>query len=542
MKDLKDHLDKSCNLITIKQNIPYEITDQLNVMTGQIRELQNVIKDLQLQLQSEKVQTEQLKHLKVESSKKDEQIFALTKDIQQLKTEIVDLKQQQNGQIEQWKITFGVDVTKLEELVKINNRRIDNLKHKLQGKDQTITALTNDIQQLKIRNIEFETKFDNYVNEFKTYKQVIETKLDGQSANILTQIENEEIEKENVEEKDIEEEDIEEEEEIEEDTKEEEEDIQEEEENIEEEEDIQEEEESIEEEEETIEEEDYDYQDENKYEEDYDYQDENKDYDSEKKRQEEDITKFNNKWKNMLSFIQNSNLRNGVDFLLVTENEQTIYLKNCEWNNYNFGIFLLGENITLTVDCENFGHLKIKTSHLWIKHSSSEIDCSELGYPQNQGPGKGKTDQWGNSGGGGGYGTRGRSKRKGGGMYGEETLLKQIHFGSGGSGNGVGGSGGGIIELIIGQQLINHGEIHSNGGDGVDVKGGGGSGGSILIKMKSQSQSYQNTLEQTFGTIICFGGNQEFDNKGGDGRIAIHGIQLSAHDTKDIDPKPFNTI
>ncbi|ETO33913.1 hypothetical protein RFI_03183, partial [Reticulomyxa filosa] len=97
---------------------------------------------------------------------------------------------------------------------------------------------------------------------------------------------------------------------------------------------------------------------------------------------------------------------------------------------------------------EELGHLKIKTSHLWIKHSSSKIYCSTLGYPRNQGPGKNTNV------GGGGYGTKGKGiNEQGGEMYGEETLLKQIHFGSGGGG----GSGGGIIELIIEQQLIrNH--------------------------------------------------------------------------------------
>ncbi|ETO02088.1 hypothetical protein RFI_35348 [Reticulomyxa filosa] len=57
MKDLKDHLNNSCNLIPIKQSIPYEITDQLNVMSKQIKELQKVVKDLQSQLQTEKLQT-----------------------------------------------------------------------------------------------------------------------------------------------------------------------------------------------------------------------------------------------------------------------------------------------------------------------------------------------------------------------------------------------------------------------------------------------------------------------------------------------------
>ncbi|ETO32697.1 hypothetical protein RFI_04417 [Reticulomyxa filosa] len=43
-EDLKDHLDKSCNLIPVKQSIPYEITNQLHVMRKQIKELQNVVK------------------------------------------------------------------------------------------------------------------------------------------------------------------------------------------------------------------------------------------------------------------------------------------------------------------------------------------------------------------------------------------------------------------------------------------------------------------------------------------------------------------
>ncbi|ETO10872.1 hypothetical protein RFI_26505 [Reticulomyxa filosa] len=63
------------------------------------------------------------------------------------------------------------------------------------------------------------------------------------------------------------------------------------------------------------------------------------------------------------------------------------------------------------------------------------------------------------------------NQNKRGGMYGEDTLLKEIHFGS-----------GGIIKLKIEELLINYGLIQSNGG------GGGGSGGSILI----ESQIYSN--------------------------------------------------
>ncbi|ETO04466.1 hypothetical protein RFI_32932 [Reticulomyxa filosa] len=165
-----------------------------------------------------------------------------------------------------------------------------------------------------------------------------------------------------------------------------------------------------------------------------------------------------------------------------------------------------------------------------------------------------KVPEKGKNGGGGGYGTKGEGNSgQGGEMYGEETLLKQIHFGSGGNKHDhrrsedseykrqrSGGSGGGIIELIIEQQLINHGSIQSNGGDGLGV--GGGSGGSILIELQCQSQPHPNTLEQTFGAITCIGGNQLYGNKGGAGRIAIYGIKLSPDDIKNINPKPFNRL
>ncbi|ETO31045.1 viral A-type inclusion protein, partial [Reticulomyxa filosa] len=327
----------------------------------------------------------EMKDLKVESLKKDEQTIGLTNDFQQLKTEmnqtINDLKQQQNQQIEQLKIKFDINVTNLEKLVKRKcdeqGKQIDNFKDKVLEKIQTTTTLVTNIQQLKIdfiqQNIEFkkqleqcQTKFD----KFKEYKKTLKRK--------------EEEEKEEVEE-------------------------------------------GVEEEEEV-------------------------------KKEENNInkSKFNKNCVNMLSSIKNSSLKNGVDFLLMNENNKRIELKNKEWNNYKFGIFLLGENITLTINCEIFGHLKIKTSHLWIKHSSSTIDCSGLGYPQNQGPGKGGIGEWC---GGGGYGTKGMERNvssadgKGGIIYGEEKLLKEIHFGSGGSGslmnNYYGGSGGGIIEMEI---------------------------------------------------------------------------------------------
>ncbi|ETO12142.1 hypothetical protein RFI_25230, partial [Reticulomyxa filosa] len=268
----------------------------------------------------------------------------------------------------------------------------------------------------------------------------------------------------------------------------------------------------------------------------------------------------NKNCENMLSFVKSCDLKNGVDFLLINENDRTIKLKNNEWNSYNFGVFLLGENTILTVHYDKkryhdeFGHLKMNTSHLWIKHSFSKIHCSQLGYPKDQGPGKGGRGKSFN--GGGGYGTKGGEgdvllgAGKAGEMYGEETLLKEIHFGSGGGGSDllqVGGNGGGIIELIIRQQLINHGSIQCNGGDG-NILGGGGSGGSILIQLQcqssfsSRSRLCPNNFEHTLGYITCVGGKQNEINKGGKGRIAIYGLELSSDNIKNIDPKPFNRI
>ncbi|ETO00297.1 hypothetical protein RFI_37150, partial [Reticulomyxa filosa] len=423
IKDLKDHLDKSCNLIPTKQSIPYEIINQLNAMNGQIKELQNVVKDLQLQL----------KDVKDKDNEKDKQIEQTNKQINDLKVESLKKEQQVIQQI-------------------------DNLKHELQEKDETITALTNNIQQFKMDNIEFKKQLNQFEMKFDQYKQNIETKVENQTTNIQqlqTQFEQEQK--------------------------------------------------------------------------------------NEQKEREQDISelKYNKNCQHMVSFLTPFNLKNGVDFLLVNENKQTIKLKNNEWNNYNFGIFLLGENITITLNCNDLGHLKIKTSHLWIKHSSSKIDCSQLGYPTNQGPGKGEHS------GGGGYGTKGKGNNGSGGeMYGEKNLLKQIHFGSGGGSafNYIGGSGGGIIELIIEQQLTNHGSIQSNGRDGWNGDGGG-SGGSILIELQYQYQSHLNKLKQTFGTITCIGGNRNNGMyKGGKGRIAIYGIELSSDDILEMDPKPFNRL
>ncbi|ETO24322.1 hypothetical protein RFI_12837 [Reticulomyxa filosa] len=244
-----------------------------------------------------------------------------------------------------------------------------------------------------------------------------------------------------------------------------------------------------------------------------------------------------------------------VNDVLSTSFNKTLMIKNRECCHYKFGVYLLGDCLRLTVDCkkEDRGHLNIKTSHLWIKHAKSVVDCSGLGYNFGEGPGKGengKTSSWSN-GGGAGYGTNGgesdatKSDGKGGKTYGEDSLLKELLHGSGGGcgwdkhGNmQCGGRGGGIIELTIEQQLINNGTIQANGWEGKSGWSGGGSGGSILIKFQSLSNA--TTLQHTFGNIHCLGGGLQWPSRGGKGRIAIHGIKLSTDALKKIDPKPYN--
>ena len=278
-----------------------------------------------------------------------------------------------------------------------------------------------------------------------------------------------------------------------------------------------------------------------------------------------------------------SNLKNGIDYLLINEGDHNkeIKLKNNEWNDYKYGMYLLGQNITVTVDCNHskydkcldnndwkenvineneYGYLKIKTSHLWIKHQSSKIHCNGLGYTSHKGPGHAKKSSYG----GGGYGTKGMNdsvytNEGGGDTYGEETLLKEIHYGSGGGGDyKYGGRGGGVIEMVIEQHMVNHGTITCNGNDGYEGEFyGGGSGGSILMKLgvndndndndnKDKDKDNENKENENendendenrnemdtkhiFGHILCLGGkggvNSASGNKGGDGgkgRIAIY--------------------
>ncbi|ETO33141.1 hypothetical protein RFI_03964 [Reticulomyxa filosa] len=234
-----------------------------------------------------------------------------------------------------------------------------------------------------------------------------------------------------------------------------------------------------------------------------------------------------------------NNLENGKDYLLIDKNNTKIELKAEEWNEYKYGIYLIGKNIEVTcaTSKEGFGHLRIRCSHLLLANDTCVIHCNGLGFRSMKGPGHGKLGT------GAGYGSQGANKQ-GGKIYGDETLLKEIHFGSGGGvpmvGTG-GGSGGGIIELVIAQHLVNNGIIQCNGLDGNDYPtgggSGGGSGGSVLIKFVST----KNDKKHILGQIQCLGGNQSTSwREGGLGRIAIYGYDFEAKDLEKIVPFPYH--
>ncbi|ETO28963.1 hypothetical protein RFI_08164 [Reticulomyxa filosa] len=259
-----------------------------------------------------------------------------------------------------------------------------------------------------------------------------------------------------------------------------------------------------------------------------------------------------------LDGIRDPKLRNGIDFLLLTENERQVKLENNKWHCFKFGVFLLGHGISLTVqndadDVNDMGHLKLKTSYLWIQNTCV-IHCNSLGYPSDMGPGKGeKGTEIRRAGGGASYGSKGRTRNfvsgngKNGVPYGEDSLLKEIHFGSGGGSTFVckkshweGGRGGGIIEIIVEQQLISEGAIECNasGGGWIDIDAGGGSGGSILLVLQAPCH-----IPHLLGHIVAAGGGT-FNRgiyTGGHGRIAIYSRAIALLAMHTVFPPPYTS-
>ncbi|ETO05968.1 WD-40 repeat-containing protein [Reticulomyxa filosa] len=184
IKEMKDHLDKSCQLISIQQIISF-------------------IKELQSQLQNEKLQTvlslfffffleylefknkrkiiqkkkgkitrnvfEKINSLQNEYVKKDEQITEMTNNIQQLKLETNQTITQLKKKIEQYQNVFDT-CTKLNEEIKHlkSEKELNEMKQ-----NEEILKINNTNQILK-------QQLDNRLNEIEQLKKEIKSKNNHQ--------------------------------------------------------------------------------------------------------------------------------------------------------------------------------------------------------------------------------------------------------------------------------------------------------------------------------------------------------------------------
>ena len=145
------------------------------------------------------------------------------------------------------------------------------------------------------------------------------------------------------------------------------------------------------------------------------------------------------------------------------------------------------------------------------------INANGKGYGGGAGPGAGLSAGYPLDGSGAGYGGIGgmsSSNAVGGTTYG--SFIQPANLGSGGGASyaGIGGAGGGAIQITAGGTFIVNGTISANGANGTNSRSGGGSGGSIWIAAHVMSGS---------GAINAQGGAGEptHGGGGGGGRIAI---------------------
>jgi len=145
------------------------------------------------------------------------------------------------------------------------------------------------------------------------------------------------------------------------------------------------------------------------------------------------------------------------------------------------------------------------------------INASGKGCGGGAGPGAGYTAGNPADGSGAGYGGIGgmsSSNAMGGTVYGSFAQPTDLGSGGGTSYVGIGGAGGGAIQITAGGTFIINGTISADGANGTNSRSGGGSGGSIWITAQLVSGS---------GAISAQGGAGEptHGGGGGGGRIAI---------------------
>ncbi len=112
--------------------------------------------------------------------------------------------------------------------------------------------------------------------------------------------------------------------------------------------------------------------------------------------------------------------------------------------------------------------------------AAASLNADGLGFPKNQGPGRGVGQAGTGNFGGAGHGGQGGNGRLygNGGLYG--AAQGPTSLGSG-AGHVNGGPGGGAIKLVVPGTITVNGRLSANGGTGTAQYGFGGSGGSIWI-------------------------------------------------------------
>eukprot|EP01084_Bolivina_argentea_P151188 263905_1 len=226
---------------------------------------------------------------------------------------------------------------------------------------------------------------------------------------------------------------------------------------------------------------------------------------------------------------------------LIINKGETVELKSDEL--YVFNNITIKENGILTT--KNGGKLFLKILNNLILENNASINLNYLGYPSDEGIGKGI------DGGGGSYCTKGGegwNTGNAGKLYGDT-----LNMGSGGGtwGSFDGGAGGGYIDIQInknGKLILNdNSNICANGENGQDTEyvyaSGSGSGGCINITCDSIKSIIINSKTALISAIGGKGGVGRCytGGDGGNGKIQINVnqyIELDNDIMNQIVPKP----
>ena len=207
---------------------------------------------------------------------------------------------------------------------------------------------------------------------------------------------------------------------------------------------------------------------------------------------------------------------NGVDYLLFSTNNNLTGLERTTNSS-------IPDGATVLVSYESQfpavpAGLALSVSNNVEVDTGGAINANGIGNGGGLGTGPGRSSvgsYWDGSGGGyGGIGGVSSSNAVGGVTYGSFTQPANLGSGGGSSYAGAGGSGGGLIQITAGGNMIVNGTISANGANGTNARAGGGSGGSIWLTGLTLSGS---------GAISANGGSGDptHGGGGGGGRIAV---------------------